>query len=117
MKNLFNSKFELTEEEKQLEEVIVKLLSLDSTRKSLKVSASDTICVLKNLDKHFTVLVDNVGITIQNTTFSTRHRLRDKVSSKFKDLIVDAVNSETEAIISDMMQKEYNLLTNINKLI
>lgn len=115
--NIFNKKLELTEQEKTYESVINKLISAKETKKQIKLTQTETKCILKNEEKHFTVLVDSVGITIQNTTFSTKDRLRDKVSEYFKKLIIDAINKDTDTTLLEMSEKEGNLISNINNLL
>jgi hypothetical protein len=114
---LFNLELKLTEQEEKLEGIVIKLLNASATTKNLKVLSTDTICLLKNDEKHFTVLVDSVGIAIQNTTYSTRYRLRDKFLSHLKDMIIEKVNEETDKYISEIYSKETNLLDNINKIL
>ncbi len=114
---IFTKKLQLTEEEKQYESVILKLLAHEKTEKKVKITTSDTICLLINEEKHFRVKVDNVGILIQNTTFSTKERLRDKVCSHLKSLVVESMNKDTEKELLEMTNKEKHLIESINKLL
>lgn len=114
---IFSKELKLTEAEKQYESVILKLLAHEKTEKKVKITLSDTICLLINEEKHFRVKVDNVGILIQNTTFSTKERHRDKVCSHLKSLIINSMNEDTEKELKEMDNKEKHLIESINNLL
>lgn len=113
----FKKKLELDEKEKQFESVINSLLVQKETKKQIKLTTTETTCLLVNDEKHFKVKVDNNGIIVQNTTFATKERLRDKVIDYFKNLILNKMNEETEVTLKEMDLKEQNLIGNINKLL
>ena len=115
--NLFKKKLELDEKEKQFESVINSLLAQKETKKQIKLTTTETTCLLVNDEKHFKVKVDSQGIIIQNTTFATKERLRDKVIDHFKNLIINNMNEETEVTLKEMDLKEQNLIENINNLL
>jgi len=114
--NIFKKKLELDEKEKQFESVINSLLAQKETKKQIKLT-TETTCLLVNDEKHFKVKVDSTGIIIQNTTFATKERLRDKVIDHFKNLIINKINEETEMTLKEIDLKEQNLIENIKKLI
>lgn len=115
--NIFKKKLELDEKEKQFESVINSLLAQKETKKQIKLTTTETTCLLVNDEKHFKVKVDSTGIIIQNTTFATKERLRDKVIDHFKNLIINKINEDTEMTLKEMDLKEQNLIENIKKLI
>ena len=115
--NLFKKKLELTEEEKSFENVVLKLLLAEKTIKQLKLLTTSTTCLLINNEKHFKVKVDEVGILIQNSTFSTKERLREKFTQHLKNLIIDKINEETDETLSEMDNKEKKLIENINNIL
>ena len=115
--NLFKKKLELDEKEKQFESVINSLLGQKETKKQIKLTTTETTCLLVNDEKHFKVKVDSQGIIIQNTTFATKERLRDKVIDHFKNLIINNMNEETDETLKEMDLKEQNLIENINSLL
>lgn len=115
--NIFNKKLELDYKEKQFESVVISLLSAKGTKKQLKIITGETTCLLINDEKHFKVKVDNVGIQIQNTTFSMKERLREKFITHLKDLIINKVNQETDETLIEMDLKGQNLIENINNLL
>lgn len=115
---MFNREIKLTKEEQQYENIVVKLLNHKETKIYLKVElGGETKCLLKNEEKHFKVLIDSVGITIQNTTFSTKNRLKDKVINKLVNLALKKNNEQTENELKEMSEKEERLLDNINSVL
>ena len=115
--NIFKIKLELTSKEKQLENIVISLLSAQSTKKQIKIDLTTTTCLLVNDEKHFKVKIDSEGIVIQNTTFATKERLREKFTDHLKKLIIDKINQETDETILEMNSKEMNIIENIEKLI
>ena len=115
--NIFKIKLELTSKEKQLENIVISLLSAQSTKKQIKIELTTTTCLLVNDEKHFKVKIDSEGIVIQNTTFATKERLREKFTDHLKKLIIDKINKETDETILEMNSKEMNIIENIEKLI
>ena len=114
---LFSKKFELTEIEQQYESIIVKLLLLEKTKKEVKITLLDSTYILSNEDKHLKVKIDSTGITLQNSTFATKERLRDKVVEHLRHLILEKINQDTDRTLLEMGEKEKNLLENINNLL
>lgn len=115
--NIFKSKLELTDKEKQLENIVLILLAEKNTKKQLKIDLTVTTCLLINEEKHFKVKIDSQGIVIQNTTFATKERLREKVTDYLKNLIINKINQETAQTILEMDSKEINIIENIEKLL
>ena len=115
--SFFKKKLELDEKEKQFESVVNSLLTQKETKKQIKLTTTETTCLLVNEEKHFKVKIDTNGIIIQNTTFATKERLRDTVIDYFKNLIISKMNEETEITLKEMDLKEQNLIENINNLL
>ena len=112
----FNKKLTLTEREQQFENCVLKLLAKKETKKSLKLELNTTTILLINNKKHITIKLDCTGITLKNSKFSFKERLRDKVITHLKDLAIKNINQETDEELFKLDREETELLDRINCL-
>ena len=88
----FRNKLVLTEKEQQFENCILKLLAQEKTKKKV----NQTVYILSNEEKHILIKVDDKGIILQNTIYSTKEVLNDKVIAHFKNIIDKNINQDIE---------------------
>jgi hypothetical protein len=112
---MFKTKTVFTEDEKQYESIITKLLEDKTTKKQLKIKIGDTICVLVNHEKDTMVKLDSVGIILKIKGSIIKNRLSDKIVEHLKDMIVEFMNTETDEYIKEIDAEEFKIITDINE--
>jgi len=113
---MFKFEKELTEKELELEQVVIKLLAHKDSKKRVKLEVNKTNILIENEEKQLFILLDDTGITIQNTNFSTKERLGSTFLTRLKDLVIKNINQETDEALEKMVEKERKLIKNIQNL-
>lgn len=72
--------------------------------------------MLINNKKHRKIKIDCTGVTIKNSKFSFKERLREKAINHLKELAIKNINQAVDEELLEMDKEEVELLDRINCL-
>ena len=110
---MFNRELKFTEQEEQYIDVVEKLINNPTTKIHIQFLSVGRNCLISNEEHHFKILLDQVGITLQNGVFSIKSRLREKFLEHLKELVVQKNNEDIEELIEDISSREIELINNM----
>ena len=114
---MFNRELKFTEQEEQYIDVVEKLIDNSTTKIHIQFLTVGRNCLVSNEEHHFKILLDQVGITLQNGVFSLKNRLREKFLEYLKEMVVEKNNSDIEGLIGDITSRETELIKNMQNIL
>lgn len=110
IKNFFSNKLEYTSEEKQVKEVIEKMVANENTKYRLSPLSQEIL--LKNNNDYY-IVINNQRIRICNHTFMLNETYRLSFLEEMKELVFNKMEKDRNLAISEIFENRKNLLNNI----
>lgn len=108
----FGRKKKQTEQEKNIIEIVTKIISHKDTL--LRVEPSNYNVFIKNERLHYTIVVLTNSVIITNTVFSVKEPLSEDVINTLKTIAADKVTKDIQDMYKDVVDKVGNIIKSIN---
>lgn len=107
---LFSNKLEYTSEEKQVKEVIEKMIANDNTKYRLSPISQDIL--LKNNNDYY-IVINNERVRICNHNFMLNETYRLSFLEEMKELVFNKMQQDRNKALEEIFENRKNLLNNI----